>query len=160
MKKILSVLFIQVLLVLIPFYSYATPYMGEATSGEGQQADMEVTYTVDGTYTISIPESIVAGNSFSIRATEMNIADGKQVDVTVDNIQSNGSIQITNTSDNTSTLDVYFYDENHNSIANHLASFTNESQGQEKTFTSEVSLGGESKAGTYSGVLMFSIFCN
>jgi len=137
--------------------AFASGYMGQPNGM--QQANTEVTYSVDGTYMIEIPESVVAGNDIEIRATEVNIADDKQIDINLDNLESGSCLQLTNATDESAKLTVYFYDVNHQPLSNHVGSFTNNSQGQSLIFSSEINPSMESKAGTYSGVLNFSICC-
>jgi uncharacterized protein YxeA len=157
MKKILAIFIAAALIVALTF----TVYAEEAT----------VTYIVQDSYTVTIPETITVGqnnndNNVSITATTY-FADGQTLAVKVTNgiDDTNGNITLTNISANTAETYLYYGDPETKitTLNNTVAEFTGQNDN-----TSDLSMGLKVKgidptgkaAGTYTKTLEFTISVN
>ncbi len=105
MKKLLAftLCFIMVLSCSIPAFAAELPY-NEAT---GQST---VTYQVDSSFCVIIPETVDAFNGFQLTASDMNITEAEQVTVSVN---GENSIPMTNDEGDTFNLRLNVNDSDH-----------------------------------------------
>lgn len=119
----------------------------------------EISYTVQGSYTIFIPMEISVGDTVDIYADQVNIPDGKMVTVSFESFETDNIITLTNPNSN-DTVRVHFTkpDGTAFSIDDRLiGTFDNSSQGTSYSFSSYADYDTTTKAGTYTGNVNFYI---
>lgn len=119
---------------------------------DGQSASSTVTYYVDSSYSIYIPETIDLGEGYTFQASYLNITDNQQVNVSITNLTSAGYLEMTNDSGNQIYMQL-------NGIGdyNRVATFTSDSTTSPITIYGQVSENSYAKAGTYTGTAEFSV---
>lgn len=119
---------------------------------DGQSASSTVTYYVDSSYSIYIPETIDLGEGYTFQASYLNITDNQQVNVSITNLTSAGYLEMTSDSGNQIYMQL-------NGIGdyNRVATFTSDSTTSPITIYGQVAENSYAKAGTYTGTAEFSV---
>lgn len=131
-------------------------------ASEPQFGCSTVTYTVDDSFYVQIPETISVGDSATIYAIETNISADKLIYVRIDGLDSNGEITLTNDADSSQTITTYFTDENGNKYSssnNLVGTFSPYGNDGMKIYTGTNANPGSARAGSYSGQVYFNITC-
>lgn len=151
MKKIFTVIICAMIFVM-SITAYASEQTAEAT----------IVYTCDDSFYIQIPDTIVVGEESYITASEVNISPNKTIYVDLVG-EGEDHIQIHNDADSNETIDVYFQNSNGEDLRTNnmtLATFDGDSEGSTQSFSTYVQDTTGKKAGSYSGIAMFSIYCS
>lgn len=163
MKKALITFTLTIIFICSTICSvYASDYHGN-TDEERSVGTSEVVYTVNGSYTIDIPERIVVGEDTSIKAREIDIADDQQIDITIESISDNDLVILENDLNPDYTLGVYFGDDIGNMFTqndNLVGTFTNNSVGDELYIFTYAEVVDATKPGDYHGSVEFKISCH
>lgn len=109
----------------------------------------EVSYWVDSSYIISIPETIYLNDEYFFEASYLNIQPIEYVAVYVTNL-TDGMLTVTNEYGDSDTLTIYGADVN-----GKVAEFTSESMTSNMSITA--SMNDMAKAGTYKGTIEFQV---
>ena len=131
-----------------------------SVSAQTQTSDVHA--VIDDTFNISIPETIEVGEYSTITATSVNVADGKQVKVSVTPTNDNGTITLTHSGNSGETIQVGFNNAEGVSTANTnnvIAQFGYGTELQTSQFYAFVFDSTGARAGDYTGSVMFSIDC-
>lgn len=143
MKKLLalSLCLVMVLSCSISAFAAELPY-NEAT---GQST---VTYQVDSSFCVIIPETVDAFNGFQLSASYMNIINSEQVNVS---INGENSIPMTNDEGDTFNLKLNLNDRDH------VAEFVKNQTASEFIVTGQPDGGEMPSAGNYTGTVEFIV---
>lgn len=143
MKKLLAftLCFVIVLSCSISAFAAELPY-NEAT---GQST---VTYQVDSSFCVIIPETVDAFNGFQLTASNMNITESEQVNVSVN---GENSISMTNDEGDTFNLRLNVND------SDHVAEFVKNQTTSEFIVTGQPVEGEMPAAGYYTGTVEFVV---
>lgn len=143
MKKLLAfaLCFVMVLSCSISAFAAELPY-NEAT---GQST---VTYQVDSSFCVIIPETVDAFNGFQLTASNMNITEAEQVNVSVN---GENSIPMTNDKGDTFNLKLNVNDNDH------VAEFIKNQTTSEFIVTGQPVEGEMPAAGYYTGTVEFVV---
>lgn len=131
-------------------------------AAEPQFSSSTVTYTVDDSFYVQIPETITVGDSATIYAIETNISEDKMIYVRIDGLDEYGCIKLTNDADSSYTISTYFMDSSGNkySNSNNLIGTFSASGNDGLTFNTGTDANPSmTKAGSYTGRVYFSIIC-
>jgi hypothetical protein len=149
MKKFLSMIALVTMLFCVQNVYAQEPQTGFAT----------LTYTVDDSFMVYIPDSISVGQTAQLYASQINIDPSKHVYVRISNMGNDG-VTITSVNDSSSTLSVLFRDGEGNTLnqSNTLVGTFSESDAS-LYLTSYIDYDGNAVAGDYTGVVYFDISC-
>ena len=147
MKRIFATLCVMVLLVTsIPVYAEQT-------------ASSSIIYTVEDSYYIYIPETIIVGEDINITAQEVNITDGKSIYVKLDGYADH--VDVTNIIGD--TIPIHFTNSDgevlQNDFYSYLAKFESGETNVTKTFYANPGDTTSALAGEYTGIVYFIIEC-
>lgn len=151
MKKIITLL----LTVSMVFAGITCVY-----AQEPQMGSSTLTYTVDDSFWVYIPETMPVGQTAQLQAGDLNIDPSKQVYVSIANIDGDNGVKIYNVNDSSATLSVKFKDANGNTLDKPGAvagEFS--STGDIIEITPYVESDWDSMAGDYTGTVYFNIYC-
>lgn len=146
-KKMLAIIFAVLLFCSAPVYAEQT-------------ASSSIIYTVEDSYYIYIPETIIVGEDVSISAQSVNISEGKSIYVKLEGYADH--VDVSNAFGD--TVPIYFYNSNgevlQNDFSSYLAKFESGEANTSKTFTTNP---GDTEtavsAGEYTGIVNFIIEC-
>lgn len=131
-------------------------------AAEPQFGSSTITYTVEDSFYVQIPETINVGDSATIYAVETNISEDKMIYVRIDNLDANGCVTLTNDADSSYTISTYFMDLDGTkySSSNNLIGTFNTYGNTGLTFNTGTDANPSmTKAGSYTGQVYFSITC-
>ncbi len=161
----------KIIIALAVVLACSLSIFADEVSSDGGTADTDLTYTINSTYTVIIPETISVGTSDSLITqiqASYNLPEGDTLNVNItDGIDANGDITLNNTSGGTDTLTTSLYygvapGTTITSAATLAASF---SSGLESSYVSDttkvisvkgVTITGK-QAGIYSGTITFTV---
>lgn len=132
------------------------------TNVYAQDGSTTLTYTLNDSFWIMIPETIQVGETGSLYAEQLNVAPGHEVYVTITNLNEFGGITLYNEYDDNSYINIGIFDSGGNSIDPQnpiLGTFAN--SGTTVNFTTFADYANDLShaAGNYTGVINFDIYC-
>lgn len=139
MKKIIAFL----LCMVIALSMSVTAFAETSNSWGGSSA---VTYEIESSYSIYIPEEINLNTGYTFTAEMLNITDNLQVNVSATNLNPQGKLEVQNEKGETIALTLQ------NAINGRIGKFT-DSTTSDITFIASADEGG--KAGKYTGTIEF-----
>lgn len=144
MKKFITLVLSLVLVISSTLSVNAADLSPGANTGSA-----EVSYWVDSSYIITIPETIYLNEEYYFEATYLNIQPIEYIAVYITNLNE-GMITVTNEYGDSDTLTIYGAESN-----GKVAEFTSESM--TSTTSISASMSDMAKAGTYKGTLEFMV---
>lgn len=144
MKKFITLVLSLVLVISSTLSVNAADLSPGANTGSA-----EVSYWVDSSYIITIPETIYLNEEYYFEATYLNIQPIEYIAVYITNLNE-GTITVTNEYGDSDTLTIYGAEVN-----GKVAEFTSESM--TSTTSISASMSDMAKAGTYKGTLEFMV---
>lgn len=140
---------IALLLSLVMLISSTLSVNAADLSPEANTGSAEVSYWVDSSYIITIPETIYLNEEYYFEASYLNIQPIEYIAVYITNLNE-GTLTVTNEYGNSDTLTIYGAEVN-----GKVAEFTSESMTSTTSITASMS--DTAKAGTYKGVVEFMV---
>lgn len=144
--------FLALALILVMAFGLNTTVFASELFEDGQSASSTVTYYVDSSYSIYIPETIDLRNGYTFTANYLNITDSQQINVTFSNLDSLGYLEMTGESGDTINMQFNGLGEH-----NRVATFTSGNTTSPIKFYGQVADNSYAKAGTYTGTAEFTV---
>lgn len=143
MKKIIAIT-----LFLIMVFSCSVTTFAEELPHDGAKGKTTVTYQVDSSFCVIIPETVDAFNGFQLTASYMNITEAEQVNVSV---SGENRILMTNDEGDTFNLKLNLNDRDH------VAEFVKNQLTSDYTVYGQQDGGDMPAAGNYTGTVEFVV---
>ena len=158
MKKIIALVLSLAMVACMSITAFA------ASEPPQYQQDMNVTAISYSTFNYSIPETLEVYSEyteFQLSISNCDVAEGYGIEFHMMNGKGNGVLELTNTKDETKKADVQFFNANKETIPyGDIAVITSsdiESNNNVKVAYASLLNGDSTPAGTYTGVVNFSV---
>lgn len=143
MKKIIAITLCLIMFLTCSISAFAAELPHNGATGEST-----VTYQVDSSFCVVIPETVDAFNGFQLTANYMNITESEQVNVSV-----NGENSITMTNDEGDSFKLKLNTNDNN----HIAEFVKNQLTSDFTVYGQQDGGDMPAAGYYTGTVEFVV---
>lgn len=146
MKKLIAILLCCALMLSMSITAFA-----EDISGDHQSGTSAITYHVDSSFIVNIPETIDANTDYTFTASEINVESDLAVNVYCTNLYNGGYITMTNASGDSFNLTFSGME-----AENRVAHFDNDNLQSTITIIGQP-IEGDVKAGDYTGTAEFEV---